>query len=327
MKRREALAVFLVGVAASYGARAQPKPSPAVIGWLHMSSRELAGGELAAFKKSLAALGWKEGPQFVVEERWAEGRIERLQPLADDLAKRKPAVVVSSPTQPIRPSLTAMPTVPVVQVNAADPVVTGFAASMARPGGMVTGLSNVVTNTTEKLLELLLAAVPGLRRVGFLVDSTNIARVQLMASARRSVEHLGVGAAFAEAGRPEDIEPAIARLAAEKVQALVVMPSPLFAFERRRIMKLALQHRWPIVATRPEWVEEGGALLSYGIDVLSHFRRAAYYVDRILKGAKPGDLPIEQPMTLELVISQRSARALGLKVPDSVLLRADRVIE
>jgi putative ABC transport system substrate-binding protein len=305
---------------------AQSKSGPAVIGWLHMSSRASEGPELAAFREGLAALGWKEGSQFVIEERWAEGRIERLQPLADDLARKAPAVIVSWPTQPIRAALKAMPAVPVVQVAAADPVVTGFAASMARPGGMVTGLSNIVTDTNEKLLELLLAAVPDLKRVGFLADSTNFARARLMETARSSAARLKVEAAFAEPGKPEDIEPAMARLAPEKAQALIVMASPLFVFERRRIMKLALQHRWPVAAARQEFVEEG-ALLAYGIDVRAQFRRAATYVDKILKGARAGDLPIEQPMTLTLVLSQKTAKALGITIPPSLLLRADRVIE
>ncbi len=304
-------------------ARAQ---APAVVGWLNFGSRELDAQLLAAFKEGLAALGWKEGSQVVIEERWANGRIERLPQLAQELAAKNPAVIVAAPTQSLAAAAKAAPKTPIVQVSAADPVVTGFAASLARPGGMVTGLSNVVTDLTEKFLELLLAAAPKLRRVGFLADSTNFARVRLMEAARRSVGQRGIEARFEEVAKPDEIEPAISRLAKERVQGLVVMPSPLFSSERRRIVKLALERRWPVIASRHEFTEEG-ALLSYGIDVLSHYRRAAFYVDKILKGAKPGDLPIEQPTKLELVINRKTARAIGLDITNELLLRADKVIE
>jgi putative ABC transport system substrate-binding protein len=304
-------------------ARAQ---APVTIGWLNFGSRELDAQLLAAFRDGLAALGWKEGSQVVIEDRWANGRIERLPLLAEELAAKNPAVIVAAPTQSLAAAAKAAPKTPIVQVSAADPVVTGFAASLARPGGMVTGLSNVVTDLTEKFLELLLAAAPKLRRVGFLADSTNFARVKLMEAARRSVERRGIDARFEEVGKPEEIEPALSRLAKERVQGLVLMPSPLFTSERRRIVKLALERRWPVVASRHEITEEG-ALLSYGVDVLSQYRRAAYYVDKILKGAKPGDLPIEQPTKLELVINRKTAKAIGLDITNELLLRADKIIE
>jgi putative ABC transport system substrate-binding protein len=325
-RRRALIGIFGLGAgfAAGRTALAQSK-SPAVIGWLNFSSREVDGSTLVAFKEGLAAQGWNDSTRFMIEERWANGRIERLTPLAEELAVKKPAVVVVWPTQTLAACVKAMPGVPMVQVSAADPVVTGFAASLARPGGMVTGLSNVVTDIFEKFLELLLAAVPKLRRVGFLDDSTNFARVKLMDAAKRSVAKRGIEARFAEAARPEDIEPAISRLAAEGVQALIVSPSPLFTFDRSRIVGLALKRRWPVIASST--FSDAGALLSYGVDVLAQFRRGAYYVDRILKGAKPGDLPIEQPTTVELRINLKTAKALGITIPRTILLRADEVIE
>jgi putative ABC transport system substrate-binding protein len=325
--RRKLLIVLGAGaLAVPLRSLAQPKQAPVVIGWLNFGSRELDAKLLAAFKEGLAALGWREGSQVVIEERWANGRIERLQLLAEELAAKNPAVIVVAPTQSLAAAAKAAPKTPIVQVSAADPVVTGFAASLARPGGMVTGLSNIVTDVTGKMLELLLAAAPKLRRVGFLADSTNFARVRLMEAARRSVEQRAIEARFEEVAKPEEIEPAISRLAKERVQGLVVMPSPLFSSERRRIVKLALEHRWPAIASRREFTEEG-ALLSYGIDVLLHYHRAAYYVDKILKGAKPGDLPIEQPTKLELVINGKTAKALGLDITNEMLLRADKIIE
>ena len=304
---------------------AQAKKAPILIGWLHASSRESQGHLFAAFKEGLAALGWKEGSQIVIEERWANGRIERLQPLAEELAAKKPAVIVVAPGSAVRPAATAAPMTPIV-VASGDPLGTGLVASLARPGGMITGVTNIVTQVNEKHLEILLDAVPKLRRIGFLADSSNPAARVLMEPARRSAAKRSVEARFAEAASPEEIEPAISRLAKEGAQALVVMPGPMFVTERRRIVKLALARRWPIIAGFREWAE-AGALLSYGTDRSALYRRAAYYVDRILKGTKPGDLPIEQPTKFELVVNLRTAKALGLTVPQPFLLRADEVIE
>jgi putative tryptophan/tyrosine transport system substrate-binding protein len=327
MRRRELLASAAAWLmVAGRPALAQPRQGPVVVGWLSMGSRETDRHLLTVFKEALAALGWREGGQVIIEERWADGRIERLPRLAEELSARQPAVVVAWPTQVVAAVSKASPATPIVQAYAADPVVTGFAQSLARPGGMVTGLSNVVTDITEKLLEFLMAAAPDRRRVGFLADSTNFARQGLMEAARRSVmAHPGIEAQFAEAGKPEDIEPAIARLGENNVDSLA-MASPLFVFERRRIVELARARGWPVVSGRREWAEEG-ALLSYGADVLVHYRRAAWYVDRILKGAHPADLPVEQPINLELVVNLGTAKALGIAIPPSFLARADEVIE
>ena len=274
----------------------------------------------------MSALGWKEGVHDVMEARWAGGRIERLPALAVELAAKRPAVIVVSPTQPLVAMVKAAPQTAVIQVNASDPVTTGFAASLARPGGMVTGLSNMAGDLTEKYLELLLAAAPRIKRVGFLLDSTNLARVTLADAARRSVARLKVEARFAEAGTPDEIAPALARLAKEEVQGLILVPSPLFNVERQRLVKLANGYRWPMMSNRAEYVTEG-ALLAYGIDSAEQFRRAAHYVDRILKGARPGDLPIEQPTRFVLAVNLKTASALGLKLPQSILIQATQVIE
>jgi putative ABC transport system substrate-binding protein len=191
---------------------------------------------------------------------------------------------------------------------------------------MITGLSNITADLTEKYLELLLAAAPKVKRVGFLADSKNPTLASLKKAAQRSVARYSVEARFAEVARPEELEMVISRLANAGVQALVVMSSPLLVAARRQVLKLALAHRWPVIASQSAWPREG-ALLSYGIDTLANHRRAAYYVDRILKGAKPGDLPIEQPMRVELVINLKTAKALGLTIPQSLLVQAERVIE
>ncbi|MGH8703522.1 MAG: ABC transporter substrate-binding protein [Burkholderiales bacterium] len=304
----------------------QSQKAPVLIGWLNGGSREANGHLFAAFKEGLAALGWKEGSQVVIEERWADGRSERLQPLAQELAAKKPSVIVAAPGPAVRAAAKAAPTTPVVQATGPDLVVGGLAASLARPGGMVTGVTNFVYELAEKHVEFLLAAAPKLQRVGFLRDPTTSNPGLLTDAARRSVARHSVQARFADAGKPEEIEAAISRLAKEGAQALIVFPSQTFIVERRRIVKLALAQQWPVVGGLGE-LAEAEALLSYSADALANYRRAAYYVDRILKGAKPGDLPIEQPTRFELVINMKTAKALKLEISRELAVRADRVIE
>jgi putative ABC transport system substrate-binding protein len=299
---------------------------PILIGWLSLGSRESNAHSLAAFKEGLAALGWKEGSQVVIEERWADGRIDRLQPLAQELAAKKPALIVTSALETAVVAVKVAPKVPIVMATGADPVALGLAKSLARPGGMVTGVTTLTISVTEKYLELLLAAAPKVKRVGFLLDSAHPARAFFMENARRSVTQHSVEARFAEAAGPEEIEPALSRLAKEGVQALIVMPGTTFSTEPRRVVKFAQAHRWAMIGGWREFAEEG-ALLSYGADRLALSRRAAYYVDRILKGAKPGDLPIEQPTKFELMINMKTAKALKLEIPRELAVRADRVIE
>ena len=306
-------------------ARAQTKQAPIMIGWLASRSRESSYPEFVAFREGLAALGWK-GSQIVIEERWADGYYDRLPFLAEELAARKPAVIVAVGGQAVAAAAKAAPRTPIVMAASTDPVAAGFAVSLARPGGMITGVSSMTLDVTEKLLEILLAAAPRLKRVGFLVNTSNVNYALQMKSAKRSVVRYPVEARFAEVVRPEEIEAAISKLATEGVQALVVMASSLFITERKRIATLALARRWPIIVANRE-IAEAGALLTYGHDSSASYRRAGYYVDRILKGAKPSDLPIEQPTRFELVVNMKTAKALGLTIPQTILVRADRVIE
>jgi putative ABC transport system substrate-binding protein len=219
----------------------------------------------------------------------------------------------------------AAPKIPLVMATGGDLVAMGLVKSLARPGGMITGLTNFNQTITEKFLELLLAAAPKVKRIGFLIDSTSLGRTYYKEAVRRSVAQYPVETRIAEVASPEEIEPAISRLAKAGAQALVVTQSPMLRVERQRIVKLALAQRWPVVAGAREFAE-AGALLSYSADALANFRRAADYVDRILKGAKPGELPIEQPTKFELVINMKTAKALGLTMQD-LLFRADKVIE
>jgi putative ABC transport system substrate-binding protein len=308
-------------------ALAQSK-QPILIGWFHADSRDSSGQYLAAFKEGLAALGWKEGSQIVIEESWGDGRDARLQSLAEELAAKKPVVIVAAPTTAVGPVAKAAPRTPIVMASGGDPVAWGLVKSLARPGGLITGLTNFSSSVAEKYMELLLAAAPKVKRVGVLAG-TNLdmpGRSLSPEAVRRSAVRYSVEARFAEVAKPEDIELAISRLAKEGAQGLVVLLNPLLRVERRRIMKLALAQRWPVVAGVSEFSEEG-ALISYSGDALANYRRAAYYVDRILKGAKPADLPIEQSTKFDFVLNMKTAKALGIAIPQSLLLQATRVIE
>jgi ABC-type uncharacterized transport system substrate-binding protein len=258
-----------------------------------------------------------------MEERWAEGRMDQLESLAQSLASKHPAVIVAGGTSQVTKAVSlAAPKTPVVSNAGGDPVAAGFAVSLARPGGMITGITSALDEVVEKYLELLLETIPGLRRVGCRYDRSAPRTIeQVNRSAKRGVE-----TKFAEAARPEDIEGVISRLAKERVQALIVMPSGFFPSERKRIVGLAMAQRWPVFGGQREYVE-AGALLSYGTDRPAGYFRVAYYVDRILKGSKPADLPFERPTKFELFVNMKPAKTLGVTIPQSILLRADRVIE
>jgi len=226
----------------------------------------------------------------------------------------------------VRAVAKAAPDTPIVFAATADPVAAGLAKSLAHPGGMITGISNVVQDITPKHLELLIAVLPELRRVGFLADSTNPARGQLREAADRSVVQYKVKEIYEEVARPAEIDAAISRLADGGAQALVVIASAILVFERQRILRLAAAQRWPVIGWSREWPADG-ALMSYGVNTLDSLRRAAFYIDKILKGANPGDLPVEQPSKIELIINLKTAKALGLDVPLHLQQLADEVIE
>jgi putative tryptophan/tyrosine transport system substrate-binding protein len=322
----------LPALAWTSAARAQPKP-PIVIGWLHADSRESGAHYLAAFKEGLAALGWKEGSQFVLEERWADGQKARLPALAEELAAKKLTLIVAAPSYAVRPMAKAAPATPIVQASGGDLVEMGLAESLARPGGMITGRTNLQADVSAKYLEFLLNAVPKVKRVGVLdgplpaaLTRPNPADSPRRIALGRAAARYAVELRFTEITTPDEVEPAMARLAKQGVQALVVLQESVLRVERQRVMKLAQANRWPVVSGVIEFAE-AGALISYGADVLANYRRAAYYVDRILKGTKPADLPIEQPTKFEFVLNLKSANALGLTIPPPVMVQATRVIE
>ncbi|HKA40810.1 MAG TPA: ABC transporter substrate-binding protein [Burkholderiales bacterium] len=306
----------------------QPKPKPAIVGWLSLGSRESAAYQLAALKEGLVALGYREGQQFAIEGRWAESRLERLQSLAEELVARKPAVIVAVFLEATNAAAKAAPATPIVAVGGG---IERRTESLARPGGMVTGVADRSMEYREKYVELLVAAVPGLKRIGVLVRDVRAPTpvwARLMEAARRSAAQHKVELRFEGADAVEEIEPAVSRLDKQGVEALIVFSTALFLAEAARIAKLARAKRWPLAGSPILTVHtEPGALLTYGAEPKWQFLRAAHYVDRILKGAKPGDLPIEQPTKFELVVNLKNAKALGLTIPQPFLMRADRVIE
>ena len=310
-------------LAAPFAAEAQGPPKVPRVGYLGPRTRGDSAPYLDAFLLGLQEIGWVEGKDIFIEYRWAEGRPERLPDLAAELVRLKVDVILAGPTSAAVAAKKATSTIPIVTTSAGDPGI-GLVASLSRPGGNVTGLSfSVDMATFGKGLELLKETVPKVRRVAILSNPANQAHaLALKEVAARSA---GVHLQLLEARGPNEFDGAFAAMARERVGALLVMADSTFGFHRARLRDLAAKGRLPTMYGLREHTEAGG-LMSYGADARDNFRRAATYVDKILKGAKPGDLPIEQPTKFELVINLKTAKTLGLTIPPSVLGRADEVI-
>jgi putative ABC transport system substrate-binding protein len=328
VQRRDFLIVAGALLAAPFAAGAQQAAKIARIGYL-TSSQGLNPHLPEAFRQGLRDLGYVEGRDLVIEYRDAEGKAERLPALAAELVALKVDVIVAAPgTLAARVAKEATRTVPIVFI-AADPVASGIVTSLARPGGNVTGLSNLAPALVGKRLELLKQAVPGVSRVavlwfpGALGEGTD---KEMLKEAEAAARALGVRLQLVEARGPADIDRAFSDMTDARAGALTVLPSNMFLREHRRLVDLAAKNRLPAVYTSREFVDAGG-LMSYGANQPDLFRRAATYVDKILKGAKPADLPVEQPTRFELVINLKTAKALGLTIPPSLVQRADQVIE
>jgi putative ABC transport system substrate-binding protein len=303
----------------------EKKPLP-LVGVLTLGSGSTGAGGIPVFREELAARGWKHGSQVTIAALNAEGSYDRLPVLAEALAKKNPAVIVATTTRVVAVAAKAAPRTPVVMLIVADPVASGFAASLARPGGMLTGISNASADTVVKFVELLVTAKPGLRQIGFLSAVSAVSRPRMLDSIRRSAAQYSVEVSIAEVKQRDEIDPALSQLAKQGMQALAIVPAPLPTVARKEILQFAAGQRWPVIAISRQWVDDG-ALLSYGADNESQFRRAAYFVDRILRGAKPADLPIELPTTFEMAVNLKTAKALGLTMPPEIMVRATRVIQ
>ena len=282
-----------------------------------------------AFLQGLRDLGYVEGRNIVIEYRSAEGKFERLAALAAELVALKVDVIVAPNTVAALAAKQATRTIPIVFAVAADPVQSGLVTSLARPGGNVTGSSVLAPELVGKYLELLAQAVPGVSRVAVLWQPGSLGErteKDMLKEAEVAARALGVRPQFVEARGPADFDRAFSDMTRARAGALTVLPSNMFANERRRLVDLAAKNRLPAVYPFREFVDAGG-LMSYGATLADLYRRAATYVDKILKGRKPADLPVEQPTKFEFVINLKTAKALGLTIPRSVLIRADQLIE
>jgi putative ABC transport system substrate-binding protein len=329
------LLVILSTLFAPLAAEAQQAGKVYRIGFLSPSSpsdpESLASpfGErgLAAFRQGLRDLGYVEGQNIAIEYRWAEGRFERLPDLAAELVRLKVDVIVSVVTQATLAAKNATGTIPIVLVAAGDPLGSGLVANLARPGGNVTGPSSMYGDLAGKQLELLKETVPKVSRVAVLWNPANaIWQAQMLRQTEIAARALGLQVQLLEARGPDELEGAFAAITRERASALLVQVDVIFALHARRIADLAAKRRVPAMYGSREHVEAGG-LMSYAPNIPDLFRRAATYVDKILKGAKPADLPVEQPTKFELVINLKTAKALSLTIPQSLLQRADEIIQ
>ena len=299
------------------------------VGFLAARSRpdQLDSDMYGAFPRGMRELGYIEGKNLEIQWRYAEGKSERLPGLADELVQLKMDVIVAAETPPISAAQKATATIPIVMCAAGDPIGSGFVKSLGRPGGNITGLSNFTGDISPKLLDLLRSMVPKLSRVAILVNPTNPARIATVKSVQDAARKAGVQTLLLEARSAQEIENAFTTMTREKAGAVITQPDPLFfGQEMGHIVNLAAKNRLPSIMTFRGYAEAGG-LMSYGHDFAENFRRAATYVDKILKGTKPADLPVEQPTLFELHINRKTAKTLGLTIPQSLLISADKVIE
>ena len=308
-------------------AGAQPAGRISRIGYLSAGSATSSNPRLIeAFRQGLRELGWVEGQNLVIEYRWAEGRFDRLPDLAAELVRLKADLIVAAPAPPALAAKNATGTIPIVFMGAGDPVGQGLVASLARPGGNVTGLSyGVGSSIFAKDLELLKEAVPKVRRVAVLFNPASPIK-HIISEVKDAGRSLGLQLQLVEARGPGEFDGAFAAMARERAGALFVVQDPAFSSHRAQLVDLAAKNRLPTILTQREDAEAGG-LMSYGPRLSDLWRRAATYVDKILKGARPTDLPVEQPTKFELVINLKTAKTLGLIIPPSLLQRADEVIQ
>jgi putative ABC transport system substrate-binding protein len=324
--RRRAFVSLLGGAAAVWPLKAraqQPSKLPTIgyMGATTVTDRQTT----TAFLSRLHELGWIEGRNIAIEYRWAEGRGERDPEIAAEFVRRNVDVIVAAATQQAIAAKQATSVIPIVLAAAGDPLGTGLVASLAHPGGNVTGLSLQQTDLAGKRLELLREVVSGVRRFAILVDVGNPASIAEVGEIEATARAVGLELVRSEIRRAEDIAPAVEALKT-RADALYIANSPLLSHYRVRIHTLVLAARLPTMYGSRAWVETGG-LMSYAPNFSDLFRRAADIVDKILRGAKPGDIPVEQPTKFDLVINLTTAKALGLTIPDTLLARADEVIE
>jgi putative tryptophan/tyrosine transport system substrate-binding protein len=328
MRRREFI-TLLTGAAATWplAARAQQADKVWRIGFLSSQRRATAGSGLyAGFQQGMQELGYVEGKDFISEWRSADGKYERLPSLAAELVRLKTDVLVTGLTAAIRPLRQATATIPIVMAYSTDPVGNGFVASLAHPGGNITGLAGSSDDTAPKQLELLAAVVASPSRIALLGNPDSPTYHPVRTNVENAAKKAGLSVVTTEARNPQETEDALTAFAKEGVQAVIVVSDGVFFGQQQRLAEYALRKHLPSMFAQREYVEAGG-LMSYGENLSDFFRRAAVFVDKIFKGAKPGDLPIEQPTKFNLVINRKTADALGVTIPPQLYIFADEVIE
>jgi ABC-type uncharacterized transport system substrate-binding protein len=318
-----ALATLLFALSSS--AEAQQSTKIYRIGYLTAASLSDIADRAQAFRQGLRELGYVEGKNLVIEWRDAKGKSDRLPELAAELVRLNVDVIVTGGAGATRPIKEATNTIPIVMAQDSDPVANGFVASLARPGGNITGLSNFAPELSGKRLEILKEMVPKLSRVAVFGAPTTQGYAQLVKELELAAKALSIRHQILVVNGPKDIEAAFQATSKGRAGAVLVMGGPTFNSQRKLLADLAIKHRLPSMYDRPEYVERGG-LVTYSANITGFDRRAATFVDKILKGAKAGDLPIEQPTKFELVINLKTAKQIGLTIPPNVLARADRVI-
>jgi putative tryptophan/tyrosine transport system substrate-binding protein len=317
-------AVILLAVAVTVEAQ-QQKRIPR-IGYLALNTLTANTYRTDPFRQGLRQLGYMEGKDFVIEYRSADEKLDRLNELAAELVRLKVDVIVTAGPTPTRAAKAATATIPIVMTQDADPVGNGFVASLAHPGRNITGLSRLAPEISGKQLELLKETVPKLSRVAVFGTSTNPGQAILLREIGLAAGPLGVQLQSLDVLQPKDIETAFRDASEQRAEAFIVLASGLINPQIPRISEYVVKHRLPAIYPQPQFVERGG-LMYYGANLADLDRRAATYVDKILKGAKPGDLPVEQPKKFEFVINLKAAKQIGLTIPPNVLARADRVIK
>jgi len=324
------VAALVFSLAIPPGAGTQPARKIWRIGYLSLVSGELDQYKpwVAAFRGGLRELGYVEGENVIVEQRYAAGQVERLPALAAELVGLKVDILVTAGAGSAVGARKVTSTVPIVFMGEPDPVGTGLVASLARPGGNATGLADTHTDLVPKRLALLQQLVPSAARVGVLWNPSNASTAPQLKAVQGAAPALGLTIVPIDVKGPKrgDLDRAFATIAQERLGALLVLGDSTLGVQRKRISELSIAHRLPTSGSHRGWVE-GGLLMSYGTDLPALFRHGAVVVDKILKGAKPADLPVEQPTKFELVINGKTAKALGLTIPPSLLVRADAVIQ
>jgi putative ABC transport system substrate-binding protein len=321
--------VFLLALGAAFGiardAEAQGQKTVRV-GRLSPISAETDVANLAAFRGRMRELGWEEGRNFTLIARFADGRATRLPELAAELVRERVDIILAGSSPGVLAAQRATSTIPIVMVTTGDPVADGIVKSLARPGANVTGVTAIGQALNTKRLELIKEAVPGARRVGVIMNPEAFYTPSLLEDRQRAARSLALDLRLFEVREPDNLEAAFAAARTDRMDALLVQTTAFFITHRKRIVELAARSRVPAVYGEREFVDAGG-LMFYGAGLGDMYRDAAVYVDKILKGAKPADLPIEQPSKLELVINLKAAKALGITIPPSVMARADRIVD